>query len=318
MVLREEISPAAAAGLVGGLASLPALSADLTWARGAAAQGAVVPFVTGPLLLMGIGWPAAALLHRFVGGRARIHFRVGNWVEVLTLLLAALHGFFLAFKGVVTLWDTGILAAAFFFYLALAVKLEPIPAAEKDWLTSLKSVEFPWGIVWLAAALAAASAAVLFAWRLSPAWIMDYGPWSAAALRELPVFLTALFLIGRGRPQPGLRVLIAAQVVQATLGLGMIPVAALFTRSLLVQPLSPEQVAGVALCAAMTFFGLLSLSGLTLRLSESAALGIFVAAAVGLGEILGFYELGALVLAGCALLVLRRRSETGRIFPGGG
>ncbi len=294
------------------LAVFPEYAVDIIFAWKAGQDPTFAPYAAANMtgsnrLLLGLGWPAVAVL-AWLARRTRVlRLDRGGAGGLVFLAVATVYSFTLPLKASITLVDSAILVGLFTAYAVFAARSE---AEEPELVGPAAAIgALPTGRRRAAVLALFAFAGLTIGLSAEPfaEGLVQTGKrlgidefllvqWLAPLASETPEFLVAALLAVRGKAPSALGLLVSAKVNQWTLLVGSLGVAySVGAGEPAALPLDARQVAEVLLTAAQSFFGLAVLANLTLSLRESALLaGLFFAQLV-LGGVLraGLQDPGA-------------------------
>lgn len=291
----HDIPRALALTAVALLAVFPEYAVDIVFAFKAGVDPAFAPFATANMtgsnrLLLGLGWPAVAVLAWLARGQRALRLDRDAVLPLLFLGLATVYSFSLPLRGGIGLSDSLVLIALFGAYAVLAARqgtTEPdlvgpaatigaLPAARRRVVIvglfafagitiGLSAEPFADGLVRTGAQLGIDEFLLV--------------QWLAPLASESPEFLVAALLAVRGKAVAGLSLLLSAKVNQWTLLVGSLPVAfSVGAGHLAALPFDQRQTGEVLLTAAQSLFGLAVLASLSLEFVEALLLaGVFLA-----------------------------------------
>jgi cation:H+ antiporter len=291
----HDIPRALALTVVALLAVFPEYAVDIIFAYKAGADPAFAPFATANMtgsnrLLLGVGWPAVALLAWLISGRKVLHVDRGAVLPLIFLGLATIYSFSLPLRQSIGVVDSLLLVVLFGTYAVIAARQEshePDLVGPSAAIGALPLVARRLSVLGLFAfagvtiALCAepfAEGLVRTGERLGIDEFLLV-QWLAPLASEAPEFLVAALLALRGKAMAGLTLLLSAKVNQWTLLVGSLPLAySVGAGHIGALPLDDRQAMEVWLTAAQSLFGVAVLASLSLHVGEALLLaGLFLA-----------------------------------------
>jgi cation:H+ antiporter len=308
----RDIPRALALTAVALLAVLPEYAVDIIFAFKAGQDPTFAPYAVANMtgsnrLLLGLGWPAVAVLAWLKSGRRLLQLDHGDLLPLTFLAVATLYSFLLPLKATISLFDSLILISLFGVYAVLAARAEaeePMlvgPAAAIGGLPTSARRLAVLGLFAFAGITIGVSAEPFAEGLVHTGQKLGIDEfllvqWLAPLASETPEFLVAALLAVRGKATAALALLLAAKVNQWTLLVGSLSLAySAGAGHLAALPLDQRQVGEVLLTAAQSLFGLAVLARLRFGLQDAALLaGLFVGQLV-LGGVLraGLHNAGA-------------------------
>lgn len=285
------------------LAVFPEYAVDIVFAWKAGGDPAFAAYAAANMtgsnrLLLGLGWPAVAVLTWAVRRDPIVRLDRSCVPGLLFLGLATLYSFWLPWKANIALMDSVVLIGLFITYAVVAARsevVEPVlvgPAAAIGALPPARRRAAVIGLFAYAAAAVAASAEPFADGLVHTGRALGIDEfllvqWLAPLASEMPEFLVAILLAVRGRAIPALGLLLSSKVNQWTLLIGSLPIAySVGAGSPAALPLDHRQVGEMFLTAAQSLFGLGVLASMSLSLTESAVLAALFIAQLVVGGVL--------------------------------
>jgi cation:H+ antiporter len=331
--LAERDVPQAFALLVLALASvLPEYAVDLHFAWKAGSDPSFAPYAAANMtganrLLVGLGWPAVALLACWRTREESLAVDPRQRLEIRHLLYATCYSFFIPVGGHITLVDAAILLGIFLSYVIGAMRSE---AHEVELVGPAALIDQEFGDfgrrIW-AIVLFSFSAYVIYisAEPFSDGLVhagRNHGidefllvQWVAPLASESPEFVIALLFALRRRGSVGFGALLSSKVNQWTLLISALPIAyCLSSSSWRGLPLDDRQVEELLLTSAQSFLALVIIADMRIGRSEGILLAVLF-----LGQLcfptteVRYFFIGVYFVVSIALL-LRRGSQGGRAF----
>ena len=290
----RDIPRALALTAVALLAVLPEYAVDIIFAFKAGQDPSFAPYAVANMtgsnrLLLGLGWPAVAVLAWLKSGRRLLRLDRGDMLPLVFLLVATLYSFQLPLKAAIAPVDSLILISLFGLYAVLAARVKAHdpqlvgPAATIGSLPTTRRRLAILGLFAFAGATIGVSAEPFAEGLVHTGQRLGIDEfllvqWLAPLASETPEFLVAALLAIRGKATAALALLLAAKVNQWTLLVGSLALAySAGGGSLAALPLDQRQVGEVLLTAAQSLFGLAVLARLRFNLQDAALLaGLFI------------------------------------------
>jgi cation:H+ antiporter len=308
----RDIPRALALTAVALLAVLPEYAVDIIFAYKAGHDPAFAPYAVANMtgsnrLLLGLGWPALAVLAWLKSGQHLFRLDRGNWLPLGFLTAATIYSFLLPLKATISPLDSVVLISLFVVYAVLAARAEgeePIlvgPAAAIGGLPTARRRLAIVGLFAFAGATIGISAepfAEGLVYTGQKLGIDEFllVQWLAPLASETPEFLVAALLAVRGKATVALGLLLAAKLNQWTLLVGSLALAySAGAGQVAALPLDQRQVGEVLLTAAQSLFGLAVLARLSFSLRSAALLAALFVGQLVLGGVLraGLHNAGA-------------------------
>jgi cation:H+ antiporter len=299
----RDIPRALALTAVALLAVLPEYAVDIIFAYKAGQDPTFAPYAVANMtgsnrLLLGLGWPAVAVLAWLKSGRSLLRLDRADFMPLGFLAIATLYSFLLPLKAAISPFDSLVLICLFGMYALLAARAEteePILVGPAAAIGGLPTAARRLAILSL---FAFAGATIGISAEPFAEGLVHTGQklgidefllvqWLAPLASETPEFLVAALLAVRGKATAALGLLLAAKVNQWTLLVGSLPLAySAGAGQLAALPLDQRQVGEVLLTAAQSLFGLAVLAGLSFSLREAALLATLFVGQLILGGVL--------------------------------
>jgi len=285
-VAQLDIPRALALAFLALVAVFPEYAVDVYFAWRAGKDPAYTAFATANMtganrLLIGVGWAVPVLLAWARFGKRYIELPREQAVEVNYLALATLYAFAIPVKGTLSLLDTAIFLAMFFFYMRDARRthhVEPELEGQAAAIARLGPVGRRAVVlgIFVFAGIAIFTAAEPFAESLVAVG-REFGidqfllvQWLAPLASESPEFIVAMLFALRGMAAAGLGTLISSKVNQWTLLVGALPAAfALSQGGIEPMMLDHRQREEIFLTAAQSLFALVVIANFELTLGEA-------------------------------------------------
>lgn len=302
----HDIPRALALTVVALLAVLPEYAVDIVFAYKAGYDPTFAPFAVANMtgsnrLLLGLGWPAVAILGWIFGGHRLLTLDRTSALPLGFLAAATVYSFSLPLRGAISVFDSVVLILLFGGYAFLASR-QPTHAPElvgpAAAIGALPTVRRRMAVLGLFAfaGLTIGISAESFAEGLvhtgERLGIDEFllVQWLAPLASEAPEFLVAALLAVRGKASAGLALLLSAKVNQWTLLVGSLPIAYSFGAGQIgALPLDQRQTGEMFLTASQSVFGIAVLASLSLSLVEAGLLGSLFLAQLVIG---GFLRAG--------------------------
>ena len=293
-----DLSGGLAVGLLAVIAILPEYIVSIYFAFAAGTDPAMAAYASANItganrLLLGLGWPAVALIG-FLAIRLGLNKKGGSRkfgiqlegesrTDLGFLIFASAIALIIPLTGQMHLLVGIVLIAIFVIYLwrqSHAEREEPELEGTAAYVGALPK----WGrrafiltAVLVAAAIIMASAEPFAHYLIEAGQVLgvdDYllVQWLAPIASEAPEFALALLFASRGKPGVGLAILVSSKVNQWTALVGSLPVAYVVGGGGAALPLDPRQMEEFALTTAQTLLGVALLLGLRLGFRASALL----------------------------------------------
>jgi cation:H+ antiporter len=299
----RDIPRALALTAVALLAVLPEYAVDIIFAFKAGQDPAFAPYAVANMtgsnrLLLGLGWPAVAVLAWLKSGRRFLQLDRGDLLPLAFLAVATLYSFLLPFKAAIAPFDSLVLITLFVAYAVLAARAEAEepnlvgPAAAIGGLSTTRRRLAIVGLFAFAGATIGVAAEPFAEGLVHTGQKLGIDEfllvqWLAPLASETPEFLVAALLAVRGKATAALALLLAAKVNQWTLLVGSLALAySAGAGQLAALPLDQRQVGEVLLTAAQSLFGLAVLARLRLGLVDAALLAALFVGQLVLGGVL--------------------------------
>lgn len=295
-----DLSGGLAVGLLAVIAILPEYIVSIYFAFAAGSDPSMAAYASANItganrLLLGLGWPAVALIG-FLAIRVGLNKKSNNRkfgiklegesrTDLGFLIFASAIALIIPITGQMHIVVGIVMIAIFVIYLwrqSHAEREEPELEGTAAYVGALPKWgrrSFILGMVLVAAAIILVSAEP-FAHNLIEAGqvlgVDDYllVQWLAPIASEAPEFALALLFAARGKPGVGLAILVSSKVNQWTALVGSLPVAYIVGGGTAALPLDARQVEEFALTTAQTLLGVALLLGLRLGFRASAVLFI--------------------------------------------
>jgi cation:H+ antiporter len=269
---------------------LPEYAVDLNFAWDAGKNPeyrayAVANMTGANRVLIGIGWSLVAIVYYFKHRQKHIQIDSSQGLELSFLLLATVYSLILPIKGTLSLVDTVIFFALFFFYAARAARgdrhnddlggiagyLDLRLSAKARRLTVILLFAFAGYAIWVAADPFAESL-VRTGKRLGVDEFLLV-QWLAPLASESPEAIIALLFAFKGKGSTGIGALISSKVNQWTLLIGAIPlVYAISAGSMGAMELDHRQKEELLLTSAQSLFAAIIISDFRFSLWEALLL----------------------------------------------
>jgi cation:H+ antiporter len=299
----RDIPRALALTAVALLAVLPEYAVDIIFAFKAGQDPAFAPYAVANMtgsnrLLLGLGWPAVAVLAWLRTGQRLLRLDRGDLLPLGFLAGATLYSFLLPLKANISPLDSLFLIGLFVAYAVLAARGETErpklvgPAAAIGGLPTAQRRLAILGLFAFAGATIGLSAEPFAEGLVHTGQKLGIDEfllvqWLAPLASETPEFLIAALLALRGKATVALGLLLAAKVNQWTLLVGSLALAySAGAGQFAALPLDQRQVGEVLLTAAQSLFGLAVLAGLSFSLREAALLAALFVGQLVLGGVL--------------------------------
>lgn len=275
------------------IAVLPEYMVDATFAFLAASNEeythyAVANMTGANRLLIGLAWPLVLLLPFLRFKRKEIKLDDEQHLELGVLMIASLYAITVALRHEISLFDFGVFAVIFVFYIwriarrpsepphlvGPSLLLAALPPTQRRIATALLAIVAAGVILAVAEPFAEALIHTGTTMGIDEFLLVQ---WLAPLASEAPEFTVVAIFAWRGLATMALGALVSSKINQWTLLVGMLPLAYSFglgyTSAL---PLDGRQQHEVLLTAAQSIFAIAVLANLRLNLWEAAALfGLF-------------------------------------------
>jgi cation:H+ antiporter len=299
----RDIPRALALTAVALLAVFPEYAVDIIFAFKAGQDPTFAPYAVANMtgsnrLLLGLGWPAVAVLAWLKSGQRFFRLDRGDVLPLAFLAVATLYSFVLPFKATIAPFDSLVLISLFAVYAVLAARAETQeptlvgPAAAIGGLPTTRRRLAILGLFIFAGATIGVSAEPFAEGLVRTGQKLGIDEfllvqWLAPLASETPEFLLAALLALRGKATVALGLLLAAKVNQWTLLVGSLALSySAGAGHLAALPLDERQVGEVLLTAAQSLFGLAVLARLRFGLQDAALLAALFVGQFVLGGVL--------------------------------
>ncbi len=236
-------------------------------------------------VLIGIGWSLVAIVYYFKHGKTSIPLDRSQGLELSLLLLATVYSLILPLKGSLSLFDTVVFFAMFFYYAARAARGE---RHEEDLggiaglldrrmgngarrLAVLVMFAFAGYAIWLSAEPFADGLVMTGRRHGIDEFLLVQ--WLAPLASESPEAIIALLFAFKGKGSTGIGALISSKVNQWTLLIGAIPlVYALSVGAMVPMEMDHRQKEELLLTSAQSFFAAIIIADFHFALWEALLL----------------------------------------------
>ena len=295
------ISQGMALAILAWMQALPefAVEAVIAWSR--QIHFMTANFTGSLRLLVGLGWPLIFLVAAIGHWRRerrllrRIPLDDEHCVEVVALGVPILYFLLIYFKGTLTLFDAGVLAAIYFLYLWVLKRIPPRGVEDVEDLEAVPRAVMRLPLRSRAAAIliffAAGGTILFFSARPFLESMLRFATtfgvsqylfiqWVAPFLSEFPEGLSTMYWARRSAKAPmALMNMVSANINQWTMLAAMIPIVySLSLKAPAAIPFDAIQKKEILLTVAQSMLGMLLLANMSFHLAEAA--GIFLLWAV--------------------------------------
>jgi len=320
-----------ALALIALIAVLPEYAVDLYFAWTAPDVPANVHFATANMtganrLLVGLAWPAVALIFWLRTRKTTLGVRGDTSLGLVVLGAATLYSFSIPIRGHLSLLDTAVLGSLFAGYMYVVSRA---PAHEPELMGPAQTIgtlpPLPRRAIVVVLFLYAAGIVFASAEPFAEG-LVDIGEelgiskfllvqWLAPLASEAPEFLIAALLAARGKATAGMVMLISSKINQWTLLIGSLPLAySISGQTFSPLPMDGRQVEEVLLTAAQSAFAVAIFASLSISLLEAGVLFVLFSTQLALTDETIRYGYSAAYLVLAAVWLFGDRSTLPTVF----